>query len=62
MQMKQDLIFLAGIDLYEYTFSYSNEITISELGVTSSGTHEISLSYSFNMNQKMKKKRGAVPC
>lgn len=45
-------------------FSYSYDITISNLGWNSSGAHEISLIYEFNQNFRLRNRgrRPAVPC
>lgn len=56
------IVFLAGIKYLDYTFAYSYDITISELGVYTGGTHEISFTYLFNNKFKIKHKKGAMPC
>jgi type IX secretion system PorP/SprF family membrane protein len=56
------LVFLAGIEFNDYTVAYSYDITVSQLGVNTGGTHEISLSYVFNNKPRIKHKKAALPC
>lgn len=64
-QVSQDaLIFLVGMKYEQFEFGYSYDITLSSLGPTSGGAHEVSLAYHlFNPNRrKPKMKHKDIPC
>ncbi len=58
------LIILLGYQWKEIKFGYTYDITISRLVSNTTGSHEISLIYEFNQNQKLRKKtrRIIIPC
>jgi type IX secretion system PorP/SprF family membrane protein len=51
------IIVMAGVMLGNTTIGYSFDYTISDLGIDSGGAHEISLVYSFNLNDPRKPPR-----
>lgn len=55
------LIFLLGIQTDIIHVGYSYDLTVSQLGTSTGGAHELSFAYQFNCKQK-KKKFKAVPC
>ncbi|WPP49323.1 PorP/SprF family type IX secretion system membrane protein [Catalinimonas niigatensis] len=64
-QVSQDaLIFLVGMKYDQFEFGYSYDITLSSLGPTSGGSHEISVAYHlYNPNRrKPKMKHKDIPC
>lgn len=64
-QVSQDaLIFLVGMKYEQFEFGYSYDITLSSLGPTSGGAHEVSVAYQlFNPNRrKPKSKNKDIPC
>ena len=63
--MSQDaLIFLVGMKYDQFEFGYSYDITISSLGPTSGGAHEISLAYHLHNPNRRKRKVNykEIPC
>lgn len=54
------LAFLIGIKVPNFNIGYSYDLTLSNLGVDSGGTHEISLTYEFSTQGRKRWK--AVPC
>ncbi|MEQ9440923.1 MAG: type IX secretion system membrane protein PorP/SprF [Cyclobacteriaceae bacterium] len=64
-QVSQDaVVFLLGMKYEQFNIGYSYDVTISSLGPTSGGAHEISLAYHFhNPNRrKPKMKFKDIPC
>lgn len=64
-QINQDaLIFLLGMKYDQFEFGYSYDITISTLGPSSGGSHEVSVAYQlFNpARRKPKAKYKDIPC
>nr|WKN35487.1 type IX secretion system membrane protein PorP/SprF [Tunicatimonas sp. TK19036] len=64
-EVSQDaLIFLLGMKYDRYKIGYSYDVTISSLGPTSGGAHEVSLAFNFyNPNRrKPKMKFKDIPC
>ncbi|MEK6478393.1 type IX secretion system membrane protein PorP/SprF [Catalinimonas sp. 4WD22] len=64
-QVSQDaLIFLVGMKYAQFEFGYSYDITLSSLGPTSGGAHEVSLTYHLhNPNRSRPKvKYKDIPC
>ncbi len=57
-------VILVGYKYRDLTFGYSYDVTISGIFSNTAGSHEISLIYEFNQNQKVRKKRNYViiPC
>jgi type IX secretion system PorP/SprF family membrane protein len=55
---------LAGYQFKDIKIAYSYDFTISRLVARTAGSHEISVIYEFNQNQKVKRKRRTViiPC
>lgn len=58
------LIVNVGYQLKDVKLGYSFDITVSRLIANTWGSHEVSLIYEFNQNQKLKtkKKKDIVPC
>jgi type IX secretion system PorP/SprF family membrane protein len=57
------LAFLIGLRHNEFTFGYSYDVTISSLGPSSGGAHEVSLSYSMSLRKNLKVRREKfIPC
>jgi len=58
------LIIMAGYVFEDVKIGYSFDLTISRLIANTWGSHEISLIYEFNQNQKLrtKRKKDIVPC
>ena len=61
------LIALAGFRFDSFSFGYSYDLTVSSLGVSSGGSHEISISYTFDILQPplppyKKKRRKELSC
>jgi type IX secretion system PorP/SprF family membrane protein len=62
---KQDAVsFLFGLRLPGFDLGYSYDFTISSLGPSSGGAHEIALAYLFNTaeSRKVKRKEKFIPC
>lgn len=55
------LIFTVGIAFNNMAIGYSYDFTVSGLGPATGGTHEITLSISFNEGNKSNR-RGSIPC
>jgi len=57
-------IILVGYKYQDITFNYSYDVTISRIFANTAGSHEISLIYEFNQNQKVIRKQRAlnIPC
>ncbi|MBN2668052.1 MAG: type IX secretion system membrane protein PorP/SprF [Bacteroidales bacterium] len=57
-------IVLVGVQYQDITFGYSYDVTISRLFANTTGSHEISIIYEFNQDQKVRCKTKAeiVPC
>ena len=55
------LIFSIGVAYNNMAFGYSYDFTVSILGAPTGGSHEITLSISFNEGSKTNK-QGAIPC
>ena len=55
---------LAGYQYKDIKVAYSYDFTISRLSGNTAGSHEISLIYEFNQNQKVRRKRSKIiiPC
>ncbi len=55
---------LAGYEYKDIKFAYSYDFTISRLIARSAGSHEISIIYEFNQNQKVRRRHRivVVPC
>ena len=58
------LVFLLGLRFDQMDVGYSYDITISGLGASSGGSHEISAMYQFNAKKspKVKRKEKFIPC
>jgi type IX secretion system PorP/SprF family membrane protein len=61
------LVALAGFRFDSFSFGYSYDLTVSSLGVSSGGSHEISISYTFDILQPplppyKKKRRKELSC
>ena len=56
------LAFLIGVKMPYYSLGYSYDITISQLGPGTGGSHEISLSYEFETGKQFRRKHTAIPC
>lgn len=58
------VIIMLGYKFYSLSIGYSYDITVSDLMKNSSGSHEVSIIYDFNLNFKGRKRRprGAVSC
>lgn len=59
------IVFIIGLQFSQFEMGYSYDFTISELGVDTGGTHEISLIYQFETfsNKKIvKRKEKFIPC
>ena len=59
-----DAITIAGgIEMKQFTFTYSYDMTISSLVTSTGGAHEIAMIYNFNANNQGRRRRMApVPC
>ena len=55
------LILTVGLGFNNIAFGYSYDFTVSKLGTPTGGSHEITLSISFNEGGKSQK-RGEIPC
>lgn len=57
-------VVLVGYQYKDLIFGYSYDVTISRIFANTAGSHEISLIYEFNQNQKVRRKQKAViiPC
>jgi len=55
------LIFMVGIAFNDMAIGYSYDFTVSKLGAPTGGSHEITLSISFNEGNKTHR-QGAIPC
>ncbi len=55
------LIFTAGIAFNNIAIGYSYDFTVSSLGPATGGSHEITVSFSFNEGNKSNR-RGSIPC
>lgn len=56
------LVFYVGFYAKSMTIGYSYDFTISELGTSSGGAHEISIMYQFTTRQQYKSKYRLIPC
>ncbi len=56
------IVFLVGYHIFNFTIGYSYDFTISPLLMTAGGSHEISINYVFNMQTRMRRRHGAIPC
>ncbi|MBK6264239.1 type IX secretion system membrane protein PorP/SprF [Marivirga sp. S37H4] len=56
------LVFMFGFKFPEFEAGYSYDFTISELGGSSGGAHEISIVYDFVAKIKQKRKERFLPC
>ncbi len=56
------LIFLCGFRYEDLTIAYSYDATVSRLGITTGGSHEVSITYLFNTKLQVRKRRAALPC
>lgn len=57
------LNFIVGYTINDIKFGYSYDFTISRLASNTGGSHEVSLQYVFNQDQKPRKKKGEIiPC
>ncbi|TAJ10272.1 type IX secretion system membrane protein PorP/SprF [Marinilabiliaceae bacterium JC017] len=56
------LIMILGVHLGPVRFSYSYDLTMSELAGYSNGANEFSILYRFGQSSKKKSYRGAMPC
>ncbi|MGR3811445.1 PorP/SprF family type IX secretion system membrane protein [Jiulongibacter sp. NS-SX5] len=61
------LVALAGFRLDQFSFGYSYDLTISSLGTTSGGAHEISVAYQFEAfeserNPHVRRRKKALSC
>ncbi|MCX7861937.1 MAG: PorP/SprF family type IX secretion system membrane protein [Bacteroidales bacterium] len=63
-QNNDAVIFQVGYVWNDFKFGYSYDITISRLIANTFGSHEVSIVYEFNQNQKMNKKtrKVIIPC
>ncbi len=55
------LIFTAGFAFNNIAIGYSYDFTVSKLGPATGGSHEITISFSFNEGNKSNRK-GSIPC
>jgi len=53
---------IVGYAKNSFKIAYSYDITISKLSTSTSGSHELTLSYIHCSNKSKRKKRGMVPC
>lgn len=63
--MNNDAIIInAGFQFKDVKLGYSFDLTVSRLITNTWGSHEVSLIYEFNQNQKMrvKKNKEIIPC
>lgn len=58
------LIFILGVTTNNFNIGYSYDYTLSELGASSGGAHEFSMTYFLNFNkpQKVPRSRWRIPC
>jgi type IX secretion system PorP/SprF family membrane protein len=58
------IIFLVGFAAWNFECNYSYDFTMSQLGVSTNGAHEFSLTYQFKTKKirKIRKKVKSVPC
>lgn len=56
------LIMIFGLTLGDIRFSYSYDLTLSDLAGHSNGANEFGIMYRFNSGYKKKSYRGAMPC
>jgi type IX secretion system PorP/SprF family membrane protein len=56
------LVMIFGINIGSVRFSYSYDLTMSDLAGYSNGANELSLIYRFNQTNKQSLKRGPIPC
>ena len=64
-QSRDAIIFSAGLQFSSFSFQYSYDFTISELGSGSLGAHEVSLEYRFSLPtnpNKVRRKDKILPC
>jgi hypothetical protein len=54
-----DIVLLFGIKIGPTRVGYSYDFTLSNLGVSSGGAHELSMSYSFDLRDAKKPPRGS---
>ncbi len=50
----ESLIFMLGLQTHRATFGYSFDYTLSSLGIGTGGAHEISIAYSFSLEDPLK--------
>jgi hypothetical protein len=55
-------IFLVGYKQDNLSVGYSYDLTVSRLGVSTGGSHELSLTYTFASPQSRKKFAKKIPC
>ena len=55
------IIFTVGMAFNNMAIGYSYDYTVSKLGAPTGGSHEITLSFSFNEGNKTHR-QGAIPC
>lgn len=63
--LSQDaIVVILGFQLEKIEFSYSYDLTVSELGPSIGGAHEVALKYMLNTprSEKNKKKEKVIPC
>jgi type IX secretion system PorP/SprF family membrane protein len=61
--IEQDAVILfMGLYLKNLTVGYSYDFTISQLGSSSGGSHELSLIYEFKRNKSKPQKNKLIPC
>jgi type IX secretion system PorP/SprF family membrane protein len=53
---------LIGFKLKEFNVGYSYDLTVSKLGASSGGAHEVSLSYEIPRKKKIKSLKREIPC
>ncbi len=56
------IIAILGIHVGQYRFGYSYDLTISDLGGSTGGTHEVSVIYTIPSSNKPRINRNAIPC
>lgn len=64
-KVSQDAVtFLLGAKFDQFDFGYSYDITISDLGASSGGAHEVSMTYQLALGKssKIKRKEKFIPC
>ena len=58
------MVIILGFNFEKMEVAYSYDFTVSELGPTSGGSHEIAIKYrlGINMTSRTKKKGDFIPC